>query len=40
MLLIGRHTKEEYRLGDSVKIKVDGVNEIKNQINYTLLEKT
>ena len=40
MLLIGRHTKEEYRLGDSIKIKVDGVNEIKNQINYTLLEKT
>ena len=40
MLLIGRHTKEEYRLGDSIKIKVDGVNEIKNQINYILLEKT
>ena len=40
MLLIGRHTKEEYRLGDSIKIKVDGVNEIKNHINYTLLEKT
>ena len=40
MLLIGRHTKEEYRLGDSIKIKVDSVNEIKNQINYTLLEKT
>ena len=40
MLLIGRHTKEEYRLGDSIKIKVDGVNEIKNQINYALLEKT
>ena len=40
MLLIGRHTKEEYRLGDSIKIKVEGVNEIKNQINYTLLEKT
>ena len=40
MLLIGRHTKEEYRLGDSIKIKVEGVNEIKNHINYTLLEKT
>ena len=40
MLLMGRHTKEEYRLGDSIKIKVDGVNEIKNQINYALLEKT
>ena len=40
MLLLGRHTKEEYRLGDSVKIKVEGVNEKKNQINFTLLEKT
>ena len=40
MLLLGRHTKEEYRLGDSIKIKVEGVNEKKNQINFTLLEKT
>lgn len=40
MLLLGRHTKKEYRLGDSIKIKVEGVNEKKNQINFTLLEKT
>ena len=40
MLLLGRHTKEEYRLGDCVKIKVNSVNEVKNQINFTLLEKT
>ena len=38
-LLLGRHTKEEYRLGDKVLIKVIGVNQSKNQIDFSLLEK-
>jgi len=39
MLLLGRHTKEEYRLGDKVLIKVIGVNQSKKQIDFSLLEK-
>ena len=39
MLLLGRHTKEEYRLGDNVLIKVDGVNQSKKQIDFSLIEK-
>ena len=39
MLLLGRHTKEEYRLGDKVLIKVMGVNQSKKQIDFSLLEK-
>ena len=39
MLLLGRHTKEEYRLGDKVLIKVMAVNQSKKQIDFSLLEK-
>ena len=39
LLLLGRHTKEEYRLGDRVLIKVMGVNQTKKQIDFSLLEK-
>lgn len=39
MLITGRHTKEEYRLGDSVLIKVEGVNQRKKQIDFSLIEK-
>ena len=39
MLLLGRHTKEEHRLGDKVLIKVIGVNQSKKQIDFSLLEK-
>ena len=39
MLLLGRHTKEEYRLGDKVLIKVEAVNQSKKQIDFSLLEK-
>ncbi len=38
-LLFGRKTKEEYRLGDEVLIKVEGVNEDKKQIDFSLVEK-
>ena len=38
-LMMGRNTKEEYRLGDEVLIKVKGVNENKKQIDFLLLEK-
>ena len=39
MLLLGRHTKEEYRLGDKVLIKVLAVNQSKKQIDFSLTEK-
>ena len=39
MLLLGRHTKEEYRLGDKVLIKVLAVNQSKKQIDFSLIEK-
>lgn len=39
LLLLGRHTKEEYRLGDKVLIKVIAVNESKKQIDFSLIEK-
>jgi VacB/RNase II family 3'-5' exoribonuclease len=39
MLLLGRHTKEEYRLGDKVLIKVMAVNQSKKQIDFSLVEK-
>ena len=39
LLLLGRHTKEEYRLGDKVLIKVVAVNESKKQIDFSLIEK-
>ena len=38
-LMLGRNTKEEYRLGDEVLVKVKGVNENKKQIDFLLLEK-
>jgi ribonuclease R/exosome complex exonuclease DIS3/RRP44 len=38
-LMMGRNTKEEYRLGDEVLVKVKGVNENKKQIDLLLLEK-
>ena len=38
-LLLGRHTKEEYRLGDEVLIKVKSTNEDKKQIDFILKEK-
>ena len=38
-LMLGRNTKEEYRLGDEVLVKVKGVNENKKQIDLLLLEK-
>lgn len=38
-LMMGRNTKEEYRLGDEVLVKVKGVNENKKQIDFLLLEK-
>ena len=39
MLILGRHTKEEYRLGDKVLIKVLAVNQSKKQIDFSLIEK-
>ena len=39
MLILGRHTKEEYRLGDKVLIKVLAVNQSKKQIDFSLTEK-
>jgi ribonuclease R/exosome complex exonuclease DIS3/RRP44 len=39
MLILGRHTKEEYRLGDPVLIQVEGVNQRKQQIDFSLIEK-
>ena len=39
MLIFGRNTKEEYRLGDPVLIQVDGVNQRKQQIDFSLIEK-
>ena len=39
LLLLGRHTKEEYRLGDAVYIKVMGVDQRKQQIEFSLQEK-
>ena len=39
MLILGRNTKEEYRLGDPVLIQVDGVNQRKQQIDFSLIEK-
>ena len=39
LLLLGRHTKEEYRLGDAVYIKVMGVDQRKQQIDFSLQEK-
>ena len=38
-LMMGRNTKEEYRLGDEVLVKVKGVNENKKRIDFLLLEK-
>ena len=38
-LMLGRNTKEEYRLGDEVFVQVKGVNEQKKQIDFLLLEK-
>ena len=38
-LLYGRKTKEEYRLGDEVVVKVTGTNEDKKQIDFALIEK-
>ena len=38
-LMMGRNTKEEYRLGDEVLVKVKGVNENKKQIDFLLLQK-
>jgi VacB/RNase II family 3'-5' exoribonuclease len=38
-LLYGRKTKEEYRLGDEVVVKVIGTNEDKKQIDFALIEK-
>jgi len=37
--LYGRNTKEEYRLGDEVLVKVIGTNEDKKQIDFALIEK-
>ena len=39
LLLLGRHTTEEYRLGDAVYIKVMGVDQRKQQIDFSLQEK-
>ena len=39
MLILGRNTKEEYRLGDPVLIQVNGVNQRKQQIDFSLIEK-
>jgi len=38
-LMLGRHTKEEYRLGDEVLVKVQGVDEHKRRIDLLLIEK-
>ena len=38
-LLYGRKTKEEYRFGDEVMVKVIGTNEDKKQIDFALIEK-
>ena len=38
-LMFGRHTKEEYRLGDEVLVKVKGVDEQKKRIDFLLEEK-
>ena len=37
--MFGRHTKEEYRLGDEVLVKVKGVDEQKKIIDFLLEEK-
>jgi ribonuclease R/exosome complex exonuclease DIS3/RRP44 len=39
LLMFGKNTKQEYRLGDEVLVKVNGVNENKKQIDFLLLEK-
>ena len=38
-LMLGRHTKEEYRLGDEVLVKVKSVDEHKKRIELLLMEK-
>ena len=38
-LMLGRHTKEEYRLGDEVLVRVKGVDEYKKRIDLLLIEK-
>ncbi len=38
-LMLGRHTKEEYRLGDEVLVKVKSVDEHKKRIELLLIEK-
>ena len=38
-LMCGRHTKEEYQLGDEVLVKVKGVDEQKKRIDLLLIEK-
>ena len=38
-LMFGRHTKEEYRLGDEVLVRVKGVDEYKKRIDLLLIEK-
>ena len=38
-LMFGRHTKEEYQLGDEVLVKVKGVDEQKKRIDLLLIEK-
>ena len=38
-LMLGRHTKEEYRLGDEVLVKVKSVDERKKRIELLLMEK-
>ena len=34
LLMFGKNTKQEYRLGDEVLVKVKGVNENKNKLTF------
>jgi DNA-directed RNA polymerase subunit E'/Rpb7 len=36
--IVGRQSKKTYRLGDPIKIKVEGVDLIKKQLTYSLVD--
>jgi len=35
--LVGQHTAQTYRLGDRVRVRVDNVNVVRQQIDFALL---
>ena len=35
-MLIGRHTKKKYKIGNRVIVTVKGVNEFEEKVNFTL----